>query len=243
MLYEENIPILIAVVAVIALANAFVIAKGLQFSRRLAQVRSQAGKIGLHPVEPLDRIWQELCRRQFIMMHFSRDYPWAERFLKNPLEGIIEGYRVVLFDFRFYLKEHAREYQSAVAVVGDDHEFAKFVLFPQKLGSSFSPLRMIKSALARVHDIISGYCRIKDLINGYTLLCPEKSAKLVRSYFNADVLAYFSGHQKCIVEGSGHHLLVFWKRKLIPAEQVESFIDEAIDIRRRFEKAATDGAV
>jgi len=127
-------------------------------------------------------------------------------------------------------------------VVSDGHEFAKFVFFPKKLGKAFSPLRMIKSSLARVHDIISGYCRIENLINGYTLLCPEKSEKLVRSYFNADVLAYFSENQKCIVEGSGHHLLVFWKRKLVPAEQVESFIDEAIDIRRLFEKAATDGA-
>ncbi len=240
MLYKENISVLIMVLAGLALVFSLMIAKHRQIVRRLDQVRTLAGRIGLYPVQHLDQIYQELCRRQFIMMSLDRYFDDVDRIFMNPLEGIIKGFKVVLFDYRPIVKAEKLEWQSTVAVVGDDNVFAKFVLFPQKLGSAFSPLRMIKTGLKKVHDIIEGYCRIEDLIDGYTLLCPEKSAEQVRSYFNADVLAYFCEHQKYVVEGSGNHLLVYWKKKLIPADQVKSFINEAINIRQRFEKAATD---
>ena len=244
MIYTENIPISIAVVVILTLVFSFMIAKYRHFVKRLAQVRSLVGQIGMYPVKNLDRFYQEISRRQFIMIHLGYYDHWpVEKLLKNPLEGFIKGFRVVYFDFRSSIKKTHFVWQSNVAVVGDDNEFAKFVLFPQKLGNVFSPLRIIKSSLARISDVIGGYCRIEDLVNGYVILCPERSAEQVRCYFNADIIAYFSKHQTYVIEGSGNHLLVYRKHQLIPADQVTSFINEAIDIRQRFEKSVTDSAV
>jgi hypothetical protein len=130
MLYEENIPALIMVLDGLALAFSFMIAKHRQFVRRLDQVRMLAGRIGLHPVQHLDQIYQELSRKQFIMMSLDRYFDKVDRLFMNPLEGIIKRFRLVLFDYRSIVKAGKLEWQSTVAVIGDDNVFAKFVLFP-----------------------------------------------------------------------------------------------------------------
>jgi hypothetical protein len=200
--------------------------------RRQARIRWVAGKMGFHrahhPEETLNDIWRE----QFLLLGGKRKK--AGQGVENLLQGRVDGRQVCLFDFEQPISQEANARQSVLVINSAHQRWPKFALYPKKLKNERFTQRMRTAMQELATRGAAGYRKADLRVEGYRLSCPPDSAQKVRELFTPEIIRYFSNHPKFALEGSGRHLLLYQRERLVASQDLEAFIREAMSIHRLF---------